>query len=73
MNNGIEQVGVELSESELALIQGGGFFGDVWDGIKSVGKAVYNFAKSDTGKKILSGAATVIGLVFGAGGGKSGY
>ena len=66
MNNGFEQVGIELSDSELALIQGGGFFGDLWDGVKKVGKAVVGFVKSDTGKTILSTAASVLGLIFGA-------
>ena len=26
----------ELSEAELVLIHGGGFFGDLWNGVKSV-------------------------------------
>lgn len=75
MNNAIDHVGIELTDSELALIQGGGFLGDVWNGIKKGATAVYNFAKSDTGKKILGAVATVVGVVFGgsSGGSSNGY
>ncbi len=81
-NNGFEQVGIELSESELALIHGGGFFGDVWDGIKkganwvkNAAEDAYDWATSDTGKKVLTGAAVVIGAIFGGSSGskKSSY
>ena len=35
----------ELSEDELMQIQGGGFFGDVWDGVKTVGQAIWDGIK----------------------------
>lgn len=35
------------------LRRGAGFFGDLWRGIKNVGRKAWDFANSDTGKKVL--------------------
>lgn len=81
-NSSFEQVGIELSDADLAMIQGGGILGDIWNGVKkganwvaNAAEDAYNWATSDTGKKVLKGAGLVIGLIFGgsAAGGKSGY
>ena len=41
MVTALQQSG-ELSEEELQMVVGGGFFGDLWNGIKKVASAVYD-------------------------------
>ncbi len=69
MNNN-EFVGVELSDAELASVQGGGFFGDVWDGIKkganwvkNAAKDAYEWATGD-GKGIVSAGVAIGTAIF---------
>jgi hypothetical protein len=43
----------ELSIEELDAIAAGGIFGRLWNGIKSAEHSVANFARSDSGGKII--------------------
>ena len=63
-----EFVGMELSDAELASVQGGGWLSDAWNGVKKgVSKAakwvkgaaedVYNWAKGDGSGIVAVGAA----------------
>lgn len=59
-----EFVGVELSEAELATIQGGGLLGDVWKGVKkaanwvrNAAEDVYNWVKGDGSGIVSAGIA----------------
>ena len=39
-NYDLGSLGRELTDEELMQIQGGGFWGDVWNGVKKAGQAV---------------------------------
>jgi len=47
MNDNFDIVGArELTNEELMLIQGGGFFGDAWNAVKSAASSVGHAAES---------------------------
>jgi hypothetical protein len=83
MNDNFNIVGArELTEEELLLIQGGGFFGDAWSAVtgaaKDVGHAIgsaatssWNFISSDGAQKVFKTIGTVAGLIAIFAGGSS--